>query len=112
MSSTARTAEQRLHTVQLARPALTWRRAVLVPREHGAWGMFFFPLATGIAVAAVEGGHEWTNALLLVLACTAAFLLRPPVQALLGNGIVKTANAAERNVALRAIGVLGTIVAV
>ena len=33
------------------------RRALVVPREHGAWGMLLVPLATGAAVGLLAGGR-------------------------------------------------------
>src|ERR1039458_4845031 len=33
------------------------RRALIVPREHGAWGLLLVPLFTGVAAACVHDGH-------------------------------------------------------
>ena len=44
------------------------RRALILPREHGAWGILLIPLATGAAVGVSAGGR-----LLPLVPLTAAF---------------------------------------
>lgn len=52
----------------------------LVPREHGAYGQFLFPLVTSLAVAGVS-----PPALLLALAAAAAFVAHEPLLVLIGG---------------------------
>ncbi|MFB3917402.1 MAG: YwiC-like family protein [Terriglobales bacterium] len=59
-------------------------RLLVFPREHGAWGILFVPLATGAAVGLWLGGTP-TPILLLVIAAFALFCLRTPVESLLGS---------------------------
>ncbi|MGB8731192.1 MAG: YwiC-like family protein, partial [Candidatus Sulfotelmatobacter sp.] len=51
------------------------RRALIVPREHGAWGMLLMPLATGAAVGLFSGGSP-IPVLLLTITVLALFWLR------------------------------------
>jgi hypothetical protein len=70
-------------------------RSMMVPREHGAWGMLLIPLAIGGAV-----GLRTTENLLLLLAlaltAVALFWLRTPVEALLGTTAMKARSQDER----------------
>ena len=59
-------------------------RALIVPREHGAWGLLLVPLVTGAGVAFRESTHV-VPAVLLLLATLALFWLRTPVESLLGT---------------------------
>lgn len=80
-----------------SRPASAARRRLLVfPREHGAWGMLFVPLATGAAVAYRHGAPVSPLALLVAAAFT-LFCLRTPVEALLGASPVRACGAADRS---------------
>jgi hypothetical protein len=60
------------------------RRALVVPREHGAWGMLLVPLVTGAAVGLPAGGHV-APVLLLTTAALALVWLRTPFERWLGN---------------------------
>src|SRR5690349_4873943 len=80
-----RTAHQ--NPTNLTIPQKARRRALVVPREHGAWGMLLVPLVTGAAVGLLDGGRL-APVLLLLLAVLALFWLRTPVESWLGtNGI-------------------------
>jgi hypothetical protein len=52
-------------------------KAVVVPREHGAWGMLLIPLATGAVVAAGSSINSLALTL-FVTATLALFWLRKP----------------------------------
>src|SRR5579884_2469310 len=71
------------------------KRTMLVPREHGAWGMLLVPLATGAIVASRSGVHAEPLAL-FVVATLALFWLRTPVEAWLGLSAIKAQTKAER----------------
>ena len=43
--------------INLAAVPRSRTKALVVPREHGAWGMLLVPLATGAAVAMMHGGQ-------------------------------------------------------
>jgi hypothetical protein len=55
------------------------RRALVWPREHGAWGILFVSLVTG-AAAGFSSMTSFPRLLWLTLAATAAFSLRTPVE--------------------------------
>ena len=70
-------------------------RALVVPREHGAWGILLVPLFTGACVGLVQ-----TPRLLPVawftLAALALFWLRTPLEGWLGTTPLKAQTAAEK----------------
>ena len=59
---------------KLSLPQKERRRALIVPREHGAWGMLLIPLLTGGAVGHFEGGRV-LPVLLLTLAVLGTVLV-------------------------------------
>jgi YwiC-like protein len=70
-------------------------RHLVWPREHGAWGMLFVPLATGAAMGLMAGGSV-APLVLLVLAAFALFCLRTPVESLWGRSAMKARTVEER----------------
>jgi hypothetical protein len=85
-------------------------KAMVVPREHGAWGMLLVPLATGAVVAARSAINPLALTL-FVIATLALFWLRTPVEAWIGISAIKVHSLQERTAVLRAGAVL-VIVAV
>lgn len=78
------------------------RRALIIPREHGAWGLLLVPMVTGAGVAF----RESTNIIPFVLLLTAAlalFWLRTPVESLLGTTPMRVQNDSERRTASIAV---------
>lgn len=86
-------------------------RALIIPREHGAWGMLFVPLVTGAAVAAQTASSLGMVSLFAVVAL-ALFWLRTPVESLFGAGPMRAQTHAECKVILFAISALGSIASV
>jgi len=84
------------------------RRALILPREHGAWGLLLVPLVTAAGVAFREGNHILPIALLLT-AALALFWLRTPVESLLGTSAMRARTRDERQVVLFVIAGLGVI---
>jgi hypothetical protein len=82
-------------TAMLTIPQKERRRALVVPREHGAWGMLLVPLVTGAAVGLLAGGRV-APVLLLTTAVLALFWLRTPVESWLGTGAVRVQTLEER----------------
>lgn len=74
-------------------------RALVVPREHGAWGMLLVPLATGAAAGLMRGGQALPLAI-FTIAAMAVFWLRTPVESWLGTSPLRAQTAAERRVVL------------
>lgn len=75
---------------------------MLIPREHGAWGMLLVPLATGAIVASRSGIHAGPLVLFIV-ATLALFWLRTPVEAWLGLSPIKAQTKEERGSVLRLV---------
>jgi hypothetical protein len=71
------------------------RRALVLPREHGAWGMLLIPLSTGAAVGVLSGGR-FTPVTFLTVAVLSLFWLRTPVESWLGTGAVRAQTPEER----------------
>jgi hypothetical protein len=78
------------------------RRALILPREHGAWGLLLVPMVTGAGVAFRESNHI-LPALLLLVAALALFWLRTPVESLLGTSAIGVQTENERRVVGTAI---------
>ena len=76
-------------------------RTMVIPREHGAWGMLLVPLATG-AVAALRSSVNGGALALFIVAAMSLFWLRTPVESWLGTSAIKAQTKDER--ALRAEG--------
>lgn len=76
-------------------------KALVVPREHGAWGLLFVPLLTGVAVG-VASAESILPLVWFSLAALALFWLRTPVESLLGTTPLSAQTAAERKIAITA----------
>lgn len=74
-------------------------RALVVPREHGAWGLLLIPLFSGAAVGVASTEHAWPL-ILFTIAALALFWLRTPVESLLGTTPVSAHTPAERRTSL------------
>jgi hypothetical protein len=77
------------------------RRAILVPREHGAWGLLLVPLFTGL-VTGFAPEQRLGALLLFTLAVVSLFALRTPVESLLDIGTIAARTTGERWTALAA----------
>jgi len=80
---------------RLNRPQKERQRALVLPREHGAWGILLVPLVTGAAVGLLRGGRV-LPALLFAVAVVALFWLRTPVESWLGTSPVRAQTLQER----------------
>lgn len=88
------------HVSQFAAPppiAKSRLRSLVIPREHGAWGMLLVPLATGAAVALRTAAAPPTL-LALIVATIAIFWVRTPIESWLGTGLLRPQSAEERNI--------------
>lgn len=86
-------------------------RAMVIPREHGAWGILFVPLVTGAAVGIHGFGAAGMVTLLAVVALS-LFWLRTPVESLFGAGPMRAQTDAETHAVFTAIAVLGSLAAI
>ena len=92
-------------------PQQTRRRAIVLPREHGAWGLLLVPLLTGL-VAGFAPQHRVGELLLFTSAAVSVFALRTPLESLLGIGKVSARTPYERRLALIASGSFALIAGV
>jgi len=65
------------------------RRALIVPREHGAWGLMLVPLCTGVAAGFASAHRAWPL-LVFTMATLSLFWLRTPLESLIGTGSLTT----------------------
>ncbi len=86
-------------------------RALIVPREHGAWGLLLVPMVSSAGIAFRESNHIVPFIFLLVGAL-ALFWLRTPLESLLGTSAVRAQTRDERRMVAVAIACLGAIAAV
>jgi YwiC-like protein len=86
------------------------RRALLIPREHGAWGLLLIPLFTGLAAGLATAHHGW-QVVLFAAAVLSLFWLRTPCESLIGASAVKARSADERWLALTASATIAAIAA-
>jgi len=82
--------------------------ALVVPREHGAWGILLVPLLVGGAAGLLRGGKVEPIALLLGAALS-LFWLRAPVESLLGTGVMRAQPGQERRHVISAIAVAAAL---
>jgi hypothetical protein len=84
------------------------RRAMVVPREHGAWGLLLVPLFTGLVAGFASSYRVWPL-LVFTTAALSLFWLRTPLESLTGTGSLTARTPAERWTALIASVCLGAI---
>jgi len=84
------------------------RHALILPREHGAWGLLLVPMITGAGIAAREGSNYFSFVLLLTAALT-LFWLRTPVESLLGTSAMRVQTDEERREVVFVVAYLGAI---
>jgi hypothetical protein len=85
-------------------------RLLVLPREHGAWGILLVPLVTGAAAGFREGRGVLALALFAVTAL-ALFCLRTPVETLMEATPWRASSPREKGVVYIALGVYASIAA-
>jgi len=83
-------------------------RALILPREHGAWGLLLVPMITGAGVAFHQASRIFPLILLLT-AALALFWLRTPLESLLGTSAMRAQTLEESHTLRSAIVVLAAI---
>lgn len=86
------------------------RHALIIPREHGAWGLLLVPMITGAGLAFRESRNVLSFALLLTSAL-ALFWLRTPFESLLGTSAMRAQTKNERRAVIFAIAILASVAA-
>jgi YwiC-like protein len=84
------------------------RRALIVPREHGVWGLLLVPLFTGV-VAGFASAHRAWPLIVFTMATLSLFWLRTPLESLIGTGSLTARTSRERWTALIASVCLGAV---
>jgi hypothetical protein len=87
------------------------RRALIVPREHGAWGLLLVPMVTGAGVAFHQASHVFPLILLLT-AALALFWLRTPLESFLGTSAMRAQTLEESHTLRSAIVLFGGLATV
>jgi len=75
-------------------------KALVIPREHGAWGILLVPLVVGACLGS-RYGSGLRDIILFLTAAIAIFWLRTPVESLLGTGVMRAHGAHERRAAFQ-----------
>jgi hypothetical protein len=83
-------------------------RALIVPREHGAWGLLLVPMITGAGIALRER-HHFAPFLFLLIGGLALFWLRTPLESLLGTSAMRAQTREERRMVAVAIACIGAV---
>ena len=99
------------HTTHFAALPRQRLHALIIPREHGAWGLLFVPLLTGAAAGLIEGGRFFPL-VLLTLASLALFWMRTPVESWLGTSPMRAQSEAEKRLVGLAVGALAVVAVV
>ena len=86
-------------------------RAMVVPREHGAWGILLVPLVTGAAVG-IRSVDAALGVGLFTLVALSLFWLRTPVESCIGAGPMKVQTDAEASAVLKSMMLLGSLAAI
>ena len=87
------------------------RRALILPREHGAWGLLLVPMVTGAGVA-LHHASQIFPLILLLTAALALFWLRTPLESLLGTSAMRAQTLEESHTLRSAVVLLAGIAAV
>lgn len=87
------------------------RRGLVIPREHGAWGLLLVPIATGAGLAFRESVHV-LPLILLLTGALALFWARTPFESLLGTSAMRARTRGERRLVMNFIAGLGVVAAV
>ena len=82
-------AERGLHATQNVRS-----RSLILPREHGAWGILLVPLFTGACGGLIRGGSGGGLAPLLLVTLS-LFWLRTPAESWVGSAPIRARTAGE-----------------
>jgi hypothetical protein len=76
---------------------------LLVPREHGSWGLWLLPLISGAVIAWGARGTDSVTAIAwFFVAAASAFLVHQPFQAWLGRSPLKARSPKAKRIALAA----------
>jgi hypothetical protein len=98
------------HMLQMRAVQEARARSLVIPREHGAWGMLLVPLVTGGVLGLLSGGTA-LPLVLFTIAALSLFWLRTPVESWLGTTPLRVSSPAEHTVVVQAIMILSAVTA-
>ncbi len=84
------------------------RKSLVVPREHGAWGILLVPLFSGAATGLLAGGRP-LPLIPFTIAALALFWMRTPLESWLGTTPLRAHSAEELSAVRRAVVVLAAV---
>jgi hypothetical protein len=74
---------------------------LLVPREHGTWGLLLFPLISGAIVGYVASPNASLQPVVwFLLTALSAFLIYQPLESLLGLSLIKARSQRQQRIAI------------
>ncbi len=83
---------------------------LLVPREHGTWGLLLFPLISGAIVGYSAGPNASVKAALWFLLTTlSAFMIYQPLESLLGFSLIKARSRHQQRIAILSVIALAVV---
>lgn len=82
--------------------------ALVVPREHGAWGILLVPLVIG-ACLGLRTGQGLSDIVLLLTAAISVFWLRTPIESLLGSSPLRAVTRKEKRTSAEAAVIVSLI---
>ena len=83
---------------------------LLVPREHGTWGLLLFPLISGAIVGyAVSLDASLKAALWFLLTALSVFLIYQPLETVLGFSLIKARSQRQQRIAIISVIALAVI---
>jgi MFS family permease len=85
---------------------------LLVPREHGTWGLLLFPLISGAIVGYYSPNGSLKAALWFLLTALSAFLSYQPLESLLGLSLIKSRSQRQQRIAILSVIALSVIATV
>lgn len=86
------------------------RHALILPREHGAWGLLLVPMITGAGIA-LRGSSNLFPFIFLLTAALTLFWLRTPLESLLGTSALRAQTSEERREVAFVVVYLGAVAA-
>jgi hypothetical protein len=88
--------------------ALSRKRSLIVPREHGAWGILLVPLITGASAGFFAGGTSGSLVPFLLVALS-LFWLRTPVESWVGTVPIRARTLQEVHLVRKAVLLLAIV---
>ena len=87
------------------------QKSLIIPREHGAWGILLVPLVTGAITGLVAGGNAGSLAPLSI-AALALFWLRTPLESWMGSTPIRARGPGEIRLVRNAVVLLAAVASV